>query len=137
MVGGPLRRHQRTGAVHPGHRRQAGQRRPARGRARHDLPADARRAPARLRRPRAEHQRYPRPPDAHAAPAPRRLLPAHPVPDPAPRRFDSGKLGPTLWIATSVRGTRVGPTCSGGVRVSGLGQLAMTAMYTVAVHRQI
>jgi len=29
----------------------------------------------------------------------------------------------------------VGPTCSGGVRISGLGQLAMTAMYTVAVHR--
>jgi hypothetical protein len=49
-------------------------------------------------------------------------------------RFDSGKPGPTLWIPSALGRTRVGPLCSGGAPNSGLTQLAMTALCTLAVH---
>ena len=54
--------------------------------------------------------------------------------DPASGASTRGEPGPILWIASSLGAKRVGFLRSGGVRTSGLAQLAMTAMYTVADH---
>lgn len=44
------------------------------------------------------------------------------------------KVGRILWNSISIGWTRVGPLGSVAVRTSGLAQLAMTEMYSVAVH---